>query len=85
VASKPKRPSRESKLRARLQRATCDGDGNVDEVVVGDFLHLERMNVGEWWLGINGDNGSLNLFIHVDRDGKRRVFISENSVKDGRK
>jgi hypothetical protein len=37
----------------------------LDEVVVGDWLHLEQLDTGRWYLHVAG----VRLAIHADRDG----------------
>ncbi len=38
---------------------------DLDEVVVGRFLHLEQKNVGLYWLNVGG----VTIWIRADRDG----------------
>lgn len=37
-----------------------------DELVVGQFVHLEQMDTGRWWLNVAG----VTLWIEADPDGK---------------
>lgn len=37
-----------------------------DEVVVGEFLHLEQMDRGYWWANIAG----VTVHVRADRDGR---------------
>lgn len=37
-----------------------------DELVLGEFLHLEQMDTGRWWLNVAG----LTVWIEADPDGK---------------
>jgi hypothetical protein len=37
-----------------------------DELVVGNFLHVEQMDTGLWWSNIGG----ITLWVRVDRDGR---------------
>lgn len=39
---------------------------DLDEVVVGRFLHLEQKNVGLYWLNVGG----VTIWIRADRDGR---------------
>lgn len=39
---------------------------DLDEVVVGKFLHLEQMDIGVYWLNIAG----VTVWIRADRDAR---------------
>ena len=46
-----------------------------DELVIDDWLHLERMNENTWWLGL----GDKRIWIRLDDTSKAQVSIeSEN-------
>ncbi len=46
----------------------CD----FDELVVSNWLHIEEMDVGLWWMEVGG----VTLFVCADRDGNpRRVTV----------
>ena len=56
---------------------------NIDEIVIGNWFHLERMNginKRDWCLIINNENGeALNLYIS-EKDGvMSKATIVENS------
>lgn len=36
-----------------------------DELVVGNWAHLEQQDTGRWWMNIAG----VTLLVHADRDG----------------
>jgi hypothetical protein len=45
----------------------------LDEVVVGNWLHLEALDTGVWWLNLAG----VVITVKVDRDGNpTRVQVS---------
>jgi hypothetical protein len=41
-------------------------DTELDEVVIGSWLHLEQMDVGQWWLNVGG----VTVWVTADRDGR---------------
>lgn len=41
-------------------------DTELDEVVLGKFLHLEQQDVGRWWLDIGG----VTVWVSADREGR---------------
>lgn len=56
-----------------LRRTISVPGTELDEVVVGRWLHLEQMDTGLWWLNVGG----VVLTIRVDRDGRpRRVRVA---------
>jgi hypothetical protein len=52
-------------------------DMEVDEVVIGRWLHLEQMNSRDWWLNVAG----VVLNIRVDREGRPRRCWSRWSAR----
>jgi hypothetical protein len=40
-----------------------------DELVVGEWLHIEQMDIGIWWMNIAG----VTVHVTVSRDGRPRV------------
>lgn len=40
-----------------------------DELVVGQFLHIEQMDTGYWW----GSIGGVVIHVKADRDGRPKV------------
>lgn len=48
-----------------MRHTVLDGY-DLDEVVVGQFLHLEQKDVGQYWLNIAG----VTIWIQADRDGR---------------
>lgn len=44
-----------------------------DELVIGEWIHLEQMDTGRWWCNLGG----VTINIQVDRDGRpKRVRVS---------
>jgi len=41
-------------------------DTEFDELVVGDWVHIEQMDTGRWWMNVAG----VTLWVTADRDGK---------------
>lgn len=37
-----------------------------DELVVGQWIHLEQMDAGRWWMNIGG----VTVWVKADRDGR---------------
>ena len=58
-----------------------EGDGNsyCDELVIGDWFHLEHMNDNHWWMRIGND---LNINITINDDGTRNIAIMDYGSKD---
>lgn len=52
-----------------VERWDNDDSGELDDVVVPDVscFRLERMNTGQWWIGLYRPNGEL---IHIDIGAK---------------
>lgn len=43
-----------------------------DELVVGHWVHIERLDVGQWWMSVGG----VVLHVEADSDGQpRRVTV----------
>jgi hypothetical protein len=42
-----------------------------DELVIGDWLHLEQMDSGTWWMDIGG----VTVWVRADRDGRPRSVV----------
>lgn len=45
--------------------------GTIDEVVVDDWLHLEQMDVRQWWMRV----GDARIWINIEPDGSARVDV----------
>lgn len=45
--------------------------GELDEFAVEHLLHIEQMNVGEWWMRL----GDASLTITIEQDGRLRVDV----------
>src|SRR5688572_5639129 len=37
-----------------------------DELVIGQWIHLEQMDTGVWWMNIGG----VTVWVHASEDGK---------------
>lgn len=53
----------------KKQTERIEADSGFDEIVVGDWLHLERMHTGLWWLRL----GDREADIQVNSKGKIAV------------
>jgi len=57
---------------------TTDAQGRLDELVVDDWLHIERMSKRNWHLRI----GELDSNIHITRFGKVTLSQSLDSLAE---
>lgn len=55
----------------RSTRVNVEDAGELDEVVVGNWLHLERLNDRAWGLKV----GDARISVTVDRGGRARVNV----------
>jgi hypothetical protein len=39
-----------------------------DELAVGQWCHIEQMDIGQWWMNIGG----VTLWVNADRDGRAK-------------
>lgn len=39
-----------------------------DELVVGQWLHVEQMNATQWWMNVGG----VTIWVTADRDGRAK-------------
>jgi hypothetical protein len=69
----PKRSKRDPGRPWRLLAHTDGADRDIrdngsdfDELVVGKWIHIERMNDRIWWMDIGG----VTVHVKADRDGK---------------
>lgn len=59
-------------LREKYPRVAADGSAHefphteFDELVVGDWIHIEQMDTGFWWMTIAG----MVVHVNADRDGR---------------
>jgi hypothetical protein len=51
--------------------AELENQGVFDELVLDEWLHLEKMDVDEWWLRI----GDARIWVSRDESGKVQVDI----------
>lgn len=71
-----KRPGRwwvvrsEADKRGRKQEVRGQGD-EFDELVVGHWIHLERMDNRVWWMRL----GQVDLWITIERNGEVGVLV----------
>lgn len=63
-------PSRVFELRFNV-------DGTLDEVCAkGVMIHLEQMDTGAWWLGIDAPNGDhLRLWLSTAKPDRTKVTV----------
>lgn len=67
-----------------VQRMDQDEDG-FDEVVIGDWLHIERMSVGkphEFWVRI-GSGRCCTFFVQVDDKGAVTFTPQAGMIRTG--
>ncbi len=41
-------------------------DTEFDELVVGQWIHIEQMDTGKWWMAVGG----VTVLVKADADGK---------------
>jgi hypothetical protein len=56
-------------------------DGTVDEVVVCGNVHVEQMDTGHWWIGIDPADGRL-LHLNLHARGKITLNVEDDSPSD---
>jgi hypothetical protein len=65
------------KWRLNLKRNGTDAevsdDGDLDELVIDDWFHLEQMDDGRWWIRVGKDAIEVNLLggqvtVRYDKD-----------------
>lgn len=61
------------------QRLTLENRGEFDELVLDDWLHVEQMDRGVWWLQLGG--ASFN--VSVARDGRVTVMLQDGGIAHG--
>lgn len=77
--SKPRRRGSPWRVLAQggAERVSLECAGTeFDELVVGDWLHIERMSEQEWWMQIGG----VVLGVTVLRDKRKRVRVMERKT-----
>ena len=52
-----------------------ENKGLLDELVLGDWLHLEKMDQGQWWLRL----GDADVAITLEAGGKVRVDVKRGA------
>lgn len=66
---------------------TCDGSSGpveFDELVIARWLHLERLDVRTWWMGVEvGGGRRVMLHFTIRRDGTARVWLTEGKARGG--
>jgi hypothetical protein len=55
-----------------------ENQGVVDEVVIDDWLHLEHMSDGQWWMRV----GDARVWVNIEPDGKVRVDVERGCYED---
>lgn len=81
------KPRNESKRCARWRVLAQDGARKVDmsvegtefdELVVGEWLHIERMDTRDWWMGVRTPSGDVvHINFRVGRDGRATVTVTD--------
>jgi hypothetical protein len=56
-------------------------DGTLDEVCAWGFVHLEQMDDGHWWLGIDTIDGQL-LHVNLWARGKIQALAEVEGYSD---
>ena len=51
-----------------------------DELVVGDWFHMEQMNTRDWWIGIGRGGNLVMVNIHIPAKGQVEVYIEDESA-----
>lgn len=47
-----------------------EGDWELDELVIDDWLHIEQMDTRTWWMRVGNQDGKCKVvWVTVDRDG----------------
>lgn len=52
-----------------------ENQGLFDELVVDDWLHVEKMDTNLWWMRI----GDARVFVELSSDGKAEVKFQPNA------
>jgi hypothetical protein len=70
----------------RIQAVTRSGEpvkfanmGVFDELVIDDWFHLEQMDNRTWWFCVGTGDDARHYFVHVERDGRVRLNLSDPS------
>jgi hypothetical protein len=53
------------------QKIEIENQGELDEVVLEHWFHLEELGENEWWLRV----GDARILVRVGEDGKEEVEI----------
>ena len=62
-----------------MKEARHNDDGTLDEVVSDDvkFFHLEQMDEGAWWIGLDHNDGSFtHIWLRSNNQSKTKVHAS---------
>lgn len=59
----------------RLDSAEIDGPTEFDELVVGNWFHMEQMDDCRWVVGI----GPIGVYVEVHADGKHDVYVEDRT------
>jgi hypothetical protein len=52
--------------------------GELDEVVIGQWFHLERLDDNEWWLRV----GDARILVSIGKQGEADVDIERGFYSD---
>ena len=72
---KPKR-----KTAGKPWRVQSDSTGEFDELVVADWMHLERMDRRQWWMRL----GQIEFDITIKADGQPRISVRNGKFVERR-
>jgi len=68
----------------RIQALTRSGEpvalanaGVFDELVIDDWFHLEQMDDRTWWFAVGTGDDTRHYFVHIERDGRVRLNLSD--------
>jgi hypothetical protein len=66
---------------ARTRTTLDHRDGELDEVVIGHWLHAERLGDGQWFVSV----GPHRFWLEAKRDGSAVVTMHEQDERRGKR
>jgi hypothetical protein len=54
-----------------------ENKGIIDEVIIDSWLHLEQMDVRQWWMRL----GDARIWINIEADGIARVDVERGAYE----
>jgi len=62
-----------------------DDNGKPDDIVIScDLVHIERMDTGEWWIGIYRGKKRVSIFLTSSRAINMGIHEDDFGLKDDR-